>query len=158
MSSNLPIGPNNKGKENQPFSGFFRSVNHFFQEKQVKNFLQQIDEFFSNPFPPLSFPVTVNENEQYTIVKAEMAGVNKEQIQIDVFDNYLTISINHQEIITEEDTNEKTFHSSKTYRKSSRTVSLPHRIEEKRIKASYQNGLLTIKIPKRKGKKILIDD
>ena len=158
MSSNFPIEPNKRGKESQANNGFMRSVNQFFQEKPVKNFLQQMDDFFQNPFPNIAFPLSVNETELYTIIKAELAGINKEQIQLDVFENYLTISINYQEIITEEDTHANTFHTSQSYRKSSRSVALPYRIDEKRIKASYQNGLLTIKIPKQKGKKIMIED
>ena len=158
MSSNFPLDPNKKDKESQPFSGFMRTVNHFFQEKPVKNFLQQMDEFFNNPFPNMAFPLSVNKMENYTIIKAELAGVNREQIQLDVYDNYLTISVNHQEIITEEDSHSRTFRTSQIYRKNARSVALSHPIDEKRIKASYQNGLLTIKIPRQKGKKIKIED
>lgn len=159
MSSNFPIDPNNNKENNsQPFNGFMRLVNQFFQEKPVKNFLQQMDEFFQNPFPNTGFPVTVNETGNFTIIKAELAGLNKEQIQLDVYDHYLTISVNYQEVMTEEDTNTNTFHTSKTFRKNARSISLSHRIDEKSIKASYQNGLLTIIIPRKKGKKIIIED
>lgn len=158
MSSNFPIDPNKKEKPPQVFNGFMRSVNQFFQEKPVKNFLQQMDEFFSNPFPNMAFPVSVNETESATIIKAELPGINKEQIQLDIFDHHLTISVKHQEIITEENTQAKTFHTSQTLKKSSRTIGFPHPIDEKKIKASYQNGLLIIKVPKPKGKKILIED
>ena len=47
MSSNFPMDPNKKEKTPQPFNGFMRSMNQFFQEKPVKNFLQQMDEFFA---------------------------------------------------------------------------------------------------------------
>lgn len=158
MSSNFPVDPNKKEKPPQVLNGFMRSMNHFFQEKPVKNFLQQMDEFFSNPFPNLAFPVSVNETESATIIKAELPGINKEQIQLDIYDHYLTISINYEEIITEENTQTKTFRTSQTYKKSSRSIAFPHPIDEKKVRASYQNGLLTIKVPKQKGKKILIED
>ena len=34
--------------------------------------------------------------------------------------------------------------------KSSRTISLPHTINEKKVKASYRDGLLKIRIPQEK--------
>ncbi|WP_400241943.1 Hsp20/alpha crystallin family protein [Niallia sp. JL1B1071] len=158
MSSNFPIDPNKKEKSPQVLNGFMRSMNQFFQEKPVKNFLQQMDEFFSNPFPNMAFSVSVNETESATIIKAELPGINKEQIQLDIFDYHLTISVHHQEIITEENAKAKTFHTSQTFKKSSRSITFPHPIDEKKVKASYQNGLLTIKVPKQKGTKIMIED
>lgn len=158
MSSNFPMDPNKEEKTPQPLNGFMRSMNQFFQEKPVKNFLQQMDEFFSNPFPNMAFPLSVNETEGATIIKAELPGVNKEQIQLDIYDHYLTISINHQEILTEENSQTKTFHTSKTYKRNSRSIAFPHPIDERKVTASYQNGLLTIKVPKQKGKKIMIED
>jgi len=158
MSSNFPMDPNKKEKTPQPFNGFMRSMNQFFQEKPVKNFLQQMDEFFNNPFPNMTFPISVNETENGTTIKAELPGMNKEQIQLDIYDHYLTISVNHQEIITEENTQAKTFHTSQMFNKRSRSIAFPHPIDEKKVTASYKNGLLTIKVPKQKGKKIMIED
>jgi len=157
MSSQFPLDPKKKTSEKQePFQLIKKSMNQFFQERPVKNFLQSMDEFFSNPFPNMSFPVSVNETEEEHIIKAELPGINKEQIHIDVFDNRLIISVTHLELIQEENTQQQIIHKSQTYKKSSRTVALPFVIEEKNVKASYQNGLLTIRVKKQKGKKINI--
>lgn len=157
LSANFPSDPNKKDK-NEPFSGFIKSMNGFLQEKPIKNFLQSMDEFFSNPFPNSAFPLTVKETAAANIIIAELPGINKEQIQINVYDHHLTISVNYQEIITEENTQQNFYRSSQTFKRNSRTVALPHPIDEKKVKASYQNGLLTITVPKQKGKKIMIED
>lgn len=157
MSSQFPSDSRKKTSEKQePFQLIKKSMNQFFQERPVKNFLQSMDEFFSNPFPNMSFPVSVNETEEEHIIKAELPGINKEQIHIDVFDNRLIISVTHMELVQEENTQHQIIHKSQTYKKSSRTVALPFVIDEQKVKASYQNGLLTICVKKQKGKKINI--
>lgn len=93
-------------------------MNQFFQERPVKNFLQSMDEFFSNPFPNMSFPVSVNETADEHIIKAELAGINKEQIHLDVFDYRLTISVTHLELVQEENENQQLVHKSQTYKKA----------------------------------------
>ncbi|WP_445492258.1 Hsp20/alpha crystallin family protein [Niallia sp. 03133] len=156
MSTNFPNDPNKKDKS-EPFGGMIKSMNAFFQEKPVKNFLQSMDDFFSNPFPNMAFPLSVKETDAENIITAELPGINKEQISIDVYDHHITISINYLDQITEENKKQNLFRSTQTYKRNSRTVSFPYPIDESKVKASYQNGLLTISIPKQKGKKISID-
>ncbi|MDZ5473214.1 Hsp20/alpha crystallin family protein [Bacillus sp. 31A1R] len=158
MSKNLSNGPNKRDR-NEPFGDLIRTMNDFFQEKPVKGILQSIDEFFKTPFPPISsFPLDVVEMENEHIVTAELPGIKRENIHIDVLGNYLTISVKNGEIITEEDDINKTYRRKQTFQQMSRTVSLTHPINEKKVKASYQDGLLKVRIPKQKGKKIDILD
>ncbi|WP_445506025.1 Hsp20/alpha crystallin family protein [Niallia sp. 03190] len=157
MSKNFPIDPNKKDKT-EPFGGIIQSMNTFFQEKPVKNFLQSMDDFFNNPFPNMAFPLSIKETETANIITAELPGVNKEQITIDVYDRHITISVNYHDQITEENKQQNLFRSTQTYKRNSRTVTLPYLIDEHKVRASYQNGLLSISIPKQKGKKISIDE
>lgn len=155
--SQFPTDPRKNESARQENFGFFkRSMNQFFQEKPVKNFLQSMDEFFSNPFPNVSFPVSVKETENELIITAELPGVNKEQIHIDIMDNRITISVTHLEIVQEENNKQQIIHKSQTYKQSARTIALPYPVDEKKVKAVYQNGLLTITVKKQKGKKISI--
>ncbi|MFE8695706.1 Hsp20/alpha crystallin family protein [Cytobacillus sp. FJAT-53684] len=149
---------NNKGK-NEPIGDLMKSMNQFFQEKPVKGFLQSMDEFFKNPFPSStsSFHVNVSETNDEHIISAELPGINKEQIQIDVLDNYVTITVLSTESMTEENEHQKTIKKQTSIKKSIRTVPLPQLINESKVKASYQNGLLQIRVPKQKGKQIMID-
>ncbi|MDE3839345.1 heat-shock protein Hsp20 [Bacillus methanolicus] len=155
MSSNLPIDP--KRNRQEPFGEIMKSMNDFFNEKPVKGFLQTIDEFFKSPFPPSSFHVDVTETDREHIVAAELPGVKKEQIHINVIGNYLTISVNRDETISEQNETTKSFRRRQSIQRTSRTIGFDQPINEKKVKASYKNGLLEIRIPKLKGKKIIID-
>lgn len=136
-----------------------KSMNQFFNEKPVRGFLQTMDEFFRNPFPFHSpFHVDVRETAEEHIITAELPGVKREQIQLDVLDNYVTISVQSHEILTEEDENQKMIKKRQSMQRSSRTIPLPQTITESKVKASYQNGLLKIRVPKQKGKHINIDE
>lgn len=160
MSSLLPSDQNeHKKKKTDPFGDIMKSMNDFFNEKPVKGFLQSIDDFFSSPFPPgPAFQVKTTENGKEFIIAAELPGVKKEQIQLNTLGNHLTISIhNHQMEMEENEQNTVIMH--RQYRQhSSRTISLPYNINEKKIKATYRDGLLQIRIPQEKGKIIDIEE
>ncbi|MBP3040030.1 Hsp20/alpha crystallin family protein [Bacillaceae bacterium Marseille-Q3522] len=140
----------------EPFGGIYHSMNHIFREQPVKGFLQSIDDFFKKPFPFSSFSVNVREVENEFLITAELPGVKKEQIHIDIFDYSIAITVDHQETILEENENREVMKKSHTMQRLSRTISLPFVINEKTVKAAYENGLLTIKVPKQKRKSIEI--
>ncbi|EIJ78637.1 heat shock protein Hsp20 [Bacillus methanolicus PB1] len=155
MSSNLPSDP--KRNRQEPFGEIIKSMNDFFNEKPVKGFLQSIDEFFKSPFPLSSFPVDVTETDREHIVTAELPGVKKEQIDINVLGNFLTISVNRDETITEQNETAKSYRKRQSFQRTSRTIGFDQPVNEKNVKASYKNGLLEIRVPKLKGKQIIID-
>ncbi|WP_442594453.1 Hsp20/alpha crystallin family protein [Neobacillus sp. D3-1R] len=155
MSSNLPEKRSKREKE--PFGDLMKSMNAFFNEKPVKGFLETIDEFFKNPFPNLGFPVEVVESNSEYIITAELPGVKKEQIHIDTIGNHLTITIKNMEEVSEEDDINQVYRRSHSIQRSSRTISLPTPIPEKKVKATYRDGLLQIKIPRNGGKSISIE-
>ncbi|OIK17153.1 heat-shock protein Hsp20 [Bacillus sp. MUM 116] len=160
MSSMLPSDSNNKKKsKTEPFSDLFKSVNDLFHEQPIRGFLQSIDELFKTPFPYSSaFPVeTVETNGEY-IITAELPGVKKEQIQLNISGHYVTISIENNEMITKEDEKNQLYSKRQLRQHSSRTISLPYPVNEKKVKASYRDGLLQIRIPQEKGKVIRIDE
>jgi HSP20 family protein len=160
MSSMLPEDKNNGKKPlPEPFRELFKSMNDFFTEKPVRGFLQSIDDFFKTPFPVgSSFHVETVETGNEYIITAELPGVKREQINLNITGNYLTISVENKELETEEDDINKLYRQRITRQQTARTISLPHAINEKLVKASYRDGLLQIKIPQEKGKMIEIED
>lgn len=146
-------------KRKDPFNELMKPFDVFFNEKPVKGFLQSIDELFERSFPPFqsSFHVKTSETDSHYVVSAELPGVNKEQIGIEIMDRYLTINVQSQEEITEEDDKRKTFRKQQSWQKLTRTIPFPQPINEKNVKASYENGLLQITVPKMKGKQISLD-
>lgn len=148
----------NQNKDKVPFGEFMKSMNQFLQERPVKGFLESIDEFFKNPFPNQSFPVDLTQTTTQFIVTAELPGIKKEQIDIDTLGNQLTITIKNNEEFHEEDEINHMYRRRKNIQSLSRTISLPSPINEKEVKASYRDGLLQIKIPRKSGKTIRIDE
>lgn len=159
MSSMVP-GDSNTPKKEKPetFKDFLRSMNDFFQEKPVKGLLQSMDEFFNTPFPGGGFHVEKRDNGEEYIILAELPGIKREQIQLKAVNNYLTITVENKELATKEDQTNHTFHRRVSQQRSSRTISFPHPIHEKTIKASYRDGLLEIRLPQEKAKIIQIED
>jgi HSP20 family protein len=143
----------------EPFEDWFKSVKDFLHVPPVRGFLETIDDFFRQPlFPQESFHVEVLDKVDKHLITAELPGLRKEQIGINILGDTLSISVKKQDIFIEEDDRNKVYRRSEALQRSSRTIPLPYPIDEKRIKASYRNGLLEISIPKVKGKIIEIND
>jgi HSP20 family protein len=155
MSSQLPENKNKKNKES--FGEIMKSMNSFFTERPIKGLLESIDEFFKNPLTPLSFPIELTETSKEYIITAELPGIKKEQIQIDTTGSQITISIKNREELAEIDEINQSYRRRHSLQKSSRSVNLPVPIDEKQVKASYKDGLLQIRIPRKIGKSIQID-
>ena len=93
-------------------------------------------------------PVDIFENDQHELVlKAELPDLKREDIDIRVENNALTLSGQKK---AEEEINEDRFHRiERTYGHFSRTFSLPNTVDTGKIAAEYKNGVLTVKLPRR---------
>jgi len=102
--------------------------------------------------------VDVIDRDEEIVVKAEMPGVDKKDIDISISNNYLTIkgSSSHEEK-EERDDYYRCEISKGAYMRS---VSLPVEVNEEKIKATFKDGMLEIimpKIEKAKKQSIKID-
>ncbi|MCM3668098.1 Hsp20/alpha crystallin family protein [Mesobacillus maritimus] len=147
-NKNSPMNP-------EPFGNWFKSFQQFMNDAPVKGFLDTIDDFFRQPmFAQATFPVSVRELGDQQIVTAELPGIKKEQIGIDILGNRLTISIKQQDVYIHEDDKKKVYQHKESFQQMNRTITFPQPIDEKKVKASYRDGLLEITVPKIKGKSI----
>ncbi|RST73630.1 Hsp20/alpha crystallin family protein [Siminovitchia acidinfaciens] len=141
-------------KSPEPINHLMKAMNDFFEHRPVKGFFESLDELFvSSPFSA-SFPVELKETDSKYVIKAKLPGIKKEQIEIDVLQQFVTISVMHRETITTENEKQEMIQHKDSMRRTSRTVPLTKAIDTKNVKASYENGLLTIAINKLKGKRI----
>lgn len=146
MSGLVPFNRKNKDLINSDFGSFYN----------------MLDDFFSDSWPSRrslvgdTFKVDVQENENEYIIEAELPGVKKEEIKLDLNDGKLGISVQREENINEEKKNY--IHKERRFSSMSRTVYLENSKGEG-IKASLDNGLLSIKVPKmqKKNSSINID-
>ncbi len=91
-------------------------------------------------------PLDVSETEDAYIVKASIPGVNPDDIDITLTDNVLTIKA---EIKEEKEIEEAKYHlRERRFGVFSRSITLPTAVEADKVEAVYENGVLTLTIPK----------
>lgn len=104
--------------------------------------------------------VNVKENGDSFIVEVAASGMDKNDFKIDVEDDVLTISAEKKQ--EKKDETEKYTRREFSYNSFSRSFTLPENVNGDQIKASYENGMLVIKLPKKevadvkKGRQISI--
>ncbi len=95
--------------------------------------------------------VDITESETGYEVKAELPGMKKDEIKISFDNDVLSLSGERK---SEVDEKEKNFHRiERSYGKFERSFVLPKDVNAEQIKASYDNGILTIAIPKSEAAK-----
>jgi HSP20 family protein len=102
--------------------------------------------------------VDVKDEGSDILIKTDLPGVEKGDVDIDVSDNMLTISA--QRSASTEEKEEGYLRRERTYSSFSRTVSLPEAVTTDGAKAKLENGVLTVTLPKmqiEEKKKILIE-
>ncbi|HIO42330.1 MAG TPA: Hsp20/alpha crystallin family protein [Aquifex sp.] len=103
-------------------------------------------------------PVEVYETPNEFVVKVELPGVKKEDVDIVVRDNYLVIKAEKKEEVEEE--RQHVHLRERVYGKFERVIPLPPDLDTDNAKASFKDGVLEIRIPKKaatKEKKINIE-
>ena len=94
-----------------------------------------------------AIPVEVQEQDNAYLMTAELPGVKKEDIDISIAGNQVTISAETRQEKLAEDARE--WCNERVYGKFTRTIQLPLEIEEQGADASYADGLLHLTLPKK---------
>jgi len=90
--------------------------------------------------------VDITETEDGYEVKAEIPGMNKDEIKINYENDMLTL---YGERNHEKEEKNKNFHRiERRYGKFQRSFYLPNHVKAEGIKANYKDGVLTVNIPK----------
>lgn len=88
----------------------------------------------------------VAEEGNNYILKFDMPGVSKSQVKVEVIDNQLTVSAERKEEKKQE--SKKKYLSEVYYGSYTRSFTLPGAVDEKKVDAKFENGVLTITVPK----------
>jgi len=90
--------------------------------------------------------IDIYEKDKKIIVKADLPGINKNDIKLHLDRDILTI---FGETKREKETkSEKHYYSERSFGKIQRSIRLPEGVKQKDIKASYKDGVLEIEMPK----------
>jgi HSP20 family protein len=91
--------------------------------------------------------VDIYETANEIMVKAELPGVDRNDITLNLENNVLTL---RGERKFEKETRQENYHRiERSYGGFSRAFSIPAIVEEEKIRAEYKDGILTIALPKK---------
>ncbi|SHG90666.1 HSP20 family protein [Thermosyntropha lipolytica DSM 11003] len=106
------------------------------------------DFFYPHFYQPHYMKADIKENEKEYVVEVEMPGVNKEQVNIELRDDRLTVSVVQNEEIKEESANY--IRRERRSGSMSRTF-IVEDVDEEKVSAKLKDGVLTIILPKKNG-------
>lgn len=89
------------------------------------------------------FPVDLYEDKDNAYVRAELPGIGRDDINIEIVDGYLAINATRR---VKEGEKEQSY----AY---ARSVSVPDSVEADKVGAVYENGVLTVTLPKHEASK-----
>lgn len=114
------------------------------------------DDFFNDTFfNSVNHPntngaapaVNVSEEDMSYRIDVAVPGLSKKDFRIDLENDLLTISSDHQE--KKEDKKQNYTRREFSYNNFKRSFQLPDTIDQENIKASHDAGILTIQLPKK---------
>lgn len=108
---------------------------------------------------PVAFPgdgelkmkLDVKEDDKAYTIHAEIPGVKKEDINVDVDGGQVSIRAEVKRESEKKD-GEKVLHSERYYGMVSRSMSLPSEVDPQGAKAEYKDGVLQLTLPKKAAK------
>ena len=120
-------------------------------ESDINRLLETALGDFNSPVLEHRFPVDLYEDKDNNYVRAELPGLTRDDIAIELVEGYLTINGNRK--VTDDDGKVVETIS------LSRSISVPAAIVADKIAAAFEHGVLTVTLPKReevKPKKVTI--
>jgi HSP20 family protein len=127
------------------------------KNQEINKLRRDMDRLFTRLWDDFGMPhfpravrdvpfVDLSETEDDLILKAEVPGINPEDLDISITDDILTIKGEMKQELVKE--NENYHRMERRYESFSRTLQLPCRVMIEDVKATYKEGIVTIIMPK----------
>lgn len=112
-----------------------------------------LDDFFTAPSAPTAggFKVDVKETDDAYTVEADMPGVSKDDIDIEHSGDTLTIAVDYKDEDGKKDDDDNYIYRERKHVSMKRSMVLKDG-DEDAIQAKYDNGVLTVTVPKKTRK------
>jgi len=126
--------------------------------REMVSWQDRINRFFDDAFLGKGFmgeeyalgnwqpSVDIYDETEKLVIKAELPGMDKKDISIDLKDRVLTLKGERQ--MDNEVKEDRYYRREWAYGKFERSFSLPSHVNPERVKADYKDGVLKIEIPK----------
>ena len=112
----------------------------------LDQFFNDVDRNWRSQAPGFRPAVDIVEDKEAFSVRAELPGVSKENITVEVKDNHLVLSGKKDAVERGEEG--KYRHHESRQGNFSRTFELPRNVKSDAIEASFKDGVLTLRVPK----------
>lgn len=99
------------------------------------------------PHEITSVNVDLEDRDEELVLTADLPGFEKEDIDVRAIDHTLRIEAEHQEE-SEEETNGRYLRRERRRASVAWSIPLPNAIETDDVSATYNNGILTVRLPK----------
>ena len=130
------LAPSSGGFQRSPWAGLESEIDRLFETA--------LGDFAGNT-SPTRFPVDLYEDKENTYVRAELPGVSREDINVEMVEDTLTITAARKTPANEGNGAESFSFS--------RSVNIPDEVQADKVSAQYENGVLTVTLPKREEAK-----
>jgi len=133
--------------------------------RELENMRREMDRLFEEFITPMrrrrwlerpeeaviSPNIDIYDAKNEIVVKAELPGVEKENIDLKITENNLTLKgeIKKEEEVKKEDC----YARERSYGSFFRTIALPAEVDSPKAKATFKNGILEITLPKKEEAK-----
>lgn len=128
-----------------PFMNFRREVDRMFDDFFNDVGTRGMEAWRASPFG-LSPVIDVEDTGQEVVVKAELPGLDEKDFEVTLAGDTLTIS--GEKKSNDENRSGGSYHVERRFGAFSRSVRLPFEASDDKVEASYDRGLLTIRVPK----------
>ncbi|NQZ74884.1 MAG: Hsp20/alpha crystallin family protein [Ekhidna sp.] len=128
--------------------GLIKYNNNDYRPTTFRHFVDRFfnDDFVGGAAPSFSPKVDIAETDKEFEIQLHVPGMNKADFKIDLNKDQITVSGERK---FENEKKDRNFHSVESYYGSfNRTFYLPDVINKEKVDASYQDGILTISLPK----------
>ncbi|MDQ7784140.1 MAG: Hsp20/alpha crystallin family protein [Desulfomonilaceae bacterium] len=145
MSELIPWGTREETRPSLFRTKFFREfddlMSRFFGEEQ----------FFTERWPGFHPAIDISETDDEIVVKGEIPGIDPKDMDISLTGRVLSIKGEKKE--EKEEKQEGTYRKERRFGSFSRSFTVPSEIREDKIEAKFDNGVLTIRLPKKETAK-----
>jgi HSP20 family protein len=118
-------------------------MNRVFNEVFRRGGATDESSWFSGAWTP---PVDIYETDEALVLKAELPGFSKDEINIELKENTLLIKGERKR---EDEVKEGNHHRmERVYGAFQRSFLLPTTVDQEKVKASYKDGILELRLPK----------
>lgn len=147
--NNVSKSPQPPVTRQTPLRRFIPNIfSDFFDDFQTPSLYTR--PLFSEAFEP-QIKVDVSERPKEYLIRAEIPGAKKEDIHISIEGGYVHINAQTVSSAEERSADERVIRSECYCGSSSRAFQLPTEVVREKAKASYENGVLQLTLPKANG-------